>query len=183
MNDSRNPSKPNEEVVLVDEHDRRVGTAEKLEAHRSGKLHRALSVFVFDRDGRLLIHQRAAEKYHSGGLWSNTCCSHPRPGEEVADAARRRLGEEMGLEDVHLEEWFTFTYRARVGPELWEHELDHVFVGLSDHDPEPSPEEVADWRWVTLAELAEEVEAHPDRFTYWFRELLPKVQAEARSRE
>src|SRR5918997_6672888 len=117
-----------EQVILVDEADREVGTGSKLEAHREGALHRAFSVFVFDRRGRLLLQKRAAGKYHSGGLWSNTCCGHPRPGEATAEAARRRLREEMNF-DCELRAAFEFLYRAQFTNKLIEHEYDHVFVG------------------------------------------------------
>src|ERR671913_2483251 len=141
-----------EEVILVDEHDRVVGAGEKLRAHREGALHRAFSVFVFDAGGRLLLQKRAREKYHSGGLWSNTACGHPRPGEPTATAARRRLREEMSL-DCELREAFEFVYRAELDGALVEHEYDHVFVGTHEGDPAPDPSEVAGWRWVTMGEL------------------------------
>jgi isopentenyl-diphosphate Delta-isomerase len=156
-----------ERVVLVDTADNEVGTAPKLQAHRTGDLHRAISVFVFDAVGRMLLQRRAEGKYHSGGLWSNTCCSHPRPGEPVAAAARRRLREEMGM-DCELEPAFTFVYRADLDGGLTEHELDHVFVGTTDDSPEPDPDEVSGWRWAEPAEIAREMESDPERFTAWF---------------
>jgi isopentenyl-diphosphate Delta-isomerase len=166
-----------ERVVLVDTADNEVGTAPKLQAHRTGDLHRAISVFVFDSGGRMLLQRRADGKYHSGGLWSNTCCSHPRPGEPVATAARRRLHEEMGL-DCELEPAFTFVYRADLDGGLTEHELDHVFVGTTDDSPEPDPDEVGGWRWIEPGEITREMESDPERFTAWFpiafRELLER---------
>lgn len=165
-----------DEVILVDEADRPVGTAPKMRAHREGALHRALSVFVFNSRGELLLQRRAAGKYHSAGLWTNTCCSHPRPGEETADAARRRLEEEMGL-STSLTPLFTFTYRSRFEDGLWEHEVDHVFLGRSDQDPAPDPAEVGEWRWVRPESLVREMERDPGHFTVWFREPFERILA------
>lgn len=162
-----------ESVVLVDENDVEVGTLEKLRAHLEGRLHRALSVFVLNERGELLLQRRAAGKYHSGGLWTNTCCSHPRPGEPVDQAARRRLREEMGI-DCALAPAFAFTYRAQVGPGLVEHEFDHLFAGRWDGDPAPDPDEVDGWRWVPLADIQREVRETPERFTAWFRMLVSR---------
>ena len=138
-----------ERVVLVDESDAEVGTLEKQRAHAEGRLHRALSVFVLNARGEMLLQRRASAKYHSGGLWTNACCSHPRPGEPVDAAARRRLREEMGI-DCALEPAFAFTYRAEVGGGLVEHEYDHVFLARYDGDPAPSADEVDGWRWVPI---------------------------------
>lgn len=146
-------------LVLVDEHDRAIGTMDKLEAHRSGRLHRAFSVFVFDSKGQLLMQRRAEGKYHSGGQWSNTCCGHPRPGEHVTDAAWRRLGEEMGI-SCTLRPQFDFTYKADVGNGLTEHEFDHVFFGFTDIEPQPDPNEASEWRWVEPAALLNEIAQH-----------------------
>jgi isopentenyl-diphosphate Delta-isomerase len=156
-----------EQVILVDAEDREVGSMEKLRAHHEGVLHRAFSVFVFDRDGRLLLQRRAEHKYHSGGLWSNSCCGHPRPGEAVHLAARRRLEEEMGF-TCELREVSAFRYRAEVGGGLVEHEFDHVFVGEFDGTVAASPDEVAEWRWIGAAEVEAERSRHPERFTPWF---------------
>lgn len=163
-----------ERVILVDQHDVAVGEAEKLDAHRSGALHRAFSVFVIDREGRVLLHRRAESKYHSGGLWSNTCCGHPRPGEDTRAAAARRLEQEMGFR-CGLEPAGAFVYRAQVG-ELVEHEYDHVFVGRFDGKPRPDPAEVAEWRWVRPDELAGDLRARPERYTVWLPQALLLVR-------
>jgi isopentenyl-diphosphate Delta-isomerase len=156
-----------EVVVLVDARDNEVGTAPKLQAHREGSLHRAVSVFVFNERGQTLLQRRAEGKYHSSGLWSNACCSHPRPGERPHAAAIRRLEEEMGVQSP-LRHVFSFIYRAELDRGLSEHELDHVFVGRHDSDPSPDPEEVGEWRWVDPAELRSELRDHPERFSAWF---------------
>jgi len=162
-------------VVLVNEDNEAQGTAEKLRAHTEGWLHRALSVFVFDEAGRLLLQQRALDKYHSGGLWSNTCCSHPHPNESPDAAARRRLDEEMGF-SCRLTPAFHFTYRAAVGDRLTEHEYDHVFVGVANGvTVQANPTEVADWKWVSPKRLRKDVAAQPDRYTVWFRRLLDRA--------
>lgn len=163
-------------VVLVDEHDHERGTMEKLAAHRTGELHRAFSVFIFNSEGALLLQQRAAGKYHSGGLWTNTCCSHPRLNETVAAAAQRRLKEEMGM-SVPLASIFTFIYKADVGNGLIEHELDHVLFGHSDALPCPSALEVQAWRYVDIDALDQELKASPDRFTVWLRDCWSQVKA------
>jgi isopentenyl-diphosphate delta-isomerase len=165
-----------ERVILVDERDNEIGTAEKLRAHREARLHRAFSVFLFNSAGQVLLQRRAGAKYHSGGLWTNTCCSHPRPGEPTADAAQRRLREEMGLR-CELEPTFTFIYRVELDDGLWEHELDHVFVGRTDQEPVPDPGEVEGWRWSEVDQVAREVEEHPERFTVWFRIAFAEVMA------
>ena len=156
-----------EQVVLVDARDNELGTAPKLQAHVDGKLHRAISVFLFNSAGEMLLQQRAAGKYHSPGLWTNACCSHPRPGEKPHAAANRRLREEMGLA-TDLAYSFSFIYKAKLGGGLWEHELDHVFVGTVDEDPSPAADEVAGWRWITPARLREELASDPGSFTVWF---------------
>lgn len=165
-----------EQVILVDPLDTAIGTADKLEAHRSGRLHRAFSVFILNDENELLLQRRAEGKYHSGGLWSNACCSHPRPGEDTGDAARRRLGEELGFHCV-LEPAFAMVYRADVGNGLVEYEYDHILLGRWNGRPRPDAEEVMDWRWVALDELAEEVARTPRRFTYWFRVALLELDA------
>lgn len=162
-----------ERVVLVDENDAELGTLEKQRAHAEGRLHRALSVFVMNSQGEMLLQQRAAAKYHSGGLWTNACCSHPRPGEDVQAAAHRRLREEMGIE-CPLEPAFAFTYRAEVGGGLVEHEFDHVFLGRFDGEPAPAADEVDAWRWAPVDLLADEVADAPEQFTPWFRVVFAR---------
>ncbi|NJK59650.1 MAG: isopentenyl-diphosphate Delta-isomerase [Oscillatoriales cyanobacterium SM2_1_8] len=163
-----------ERVVLVDEGDRAVGTAEKHRVHRTGQCHRAFSIFVWNDRQELLLQQRALGKYHSGGLWTNTCCSHPRPGELPPRAAQRRLQEEMGF-TCPLHHQFTFTYRAELGDGWVESERDWVFFGDFSGTPQPHPEEVAAWRWVTLSALQTDVATHPERYTAWLRIVLPQV--------
>jgi isopentenyl-diphosphate delta-isomerase len=162
-----------ERVVLVDENDVQVGTLEKQRAHLEGRLHRALSVFVLNGRGEMLLQRRAAAKYHSGGLWTNACCSHPRPAEPVDTAARRRLREEMGI-DCALTPLFAFTYRADVGGGLVEHEYDHVFAAEWEGDPMPSADEVDGWRWVPVEAVADEVRRSPEAFTPWFRMVFAR---------
>jgi isopentenyl-diphosphate delta-isomerase len=165
-----------DEVILVDENDREIGTAPKLRAHHDGALHRAFSVFLFNSRGEVLLQRRAEDKYHSGGLWSNTCCSHPRPGEETDRAARRRLQEEMGM-TVPLLPVFSFTYRSALAEALWEHEYDHVYIGRTDAEPRPDPSEVAGWRWASVEDVTAEMDRHPERFTVWFREPFEEIVA------
>lgn len=164
-----------EEVVLVDEDDQAIGTMEKHEAHRQGRLHRAFSIFLFDAEGRILLQQRASNKYHSAALWTNTCCGHPRPGERLATAAKRRLHEEMGLM-ADLDHRFAFTYKAAVGNGLTEHEFDHVFLGRATTTPTPDPGEAQDWRPAGINELSAEMEDHPERFTAWLHICWPLVR-------
>ena len=167
---------PEELVVLVDEDDNERGTMEKQAAHlEGGSLHRAFSVFVLDESDRLMLQKRASGKYHFGGLWTNTCCSHPRPGETPLDGARRRLNEEMGL-DLTLERRGAFVYKAHdIASGLTEHELDHVFVGRTSREPTLNTNEAADWRWITMNDLAEELAVTPERFTPWFPLALAEL--------
>jgi isopentenyl-diphosphate delta-isomerase len=160
-----------EQVILVDEHDRELGASEKLAAHAAGRLHRAFSIFIFNSAGRLLLQRRAKAKYHSGGLWSNTCCGHPRPDEPTHAAARRRLREEMNL-DCELNAAFQFIYRAELANELVEHEYDHVFAGVFDGAFTPEASEVEDWKWTTTDELRRDLRAHPEAYTYWLGAAL-----------
>jgi isopentenyl-diphosphate delta-isomerase len=164
-----------EQVILVDEQDRELGACEKLQAHREAALHRAFSVFVFDAAGRLLLQRRARTKYHSGGLWSNTACGHPRPGETTLAAASRRLREEMGF-DCELREAFDFLYRAELPGGLVEHEFDHVFVGRFDGEPAPDASEVEGWRRATLEELREDLRRRPGDYSFWLRVALDRPE-------
>jgi isopentenyl-diphosphate delta-isomerase len=162
-------------VILVNGKDEQLGTEEKLRAHRLGLMHRAFSVFVVNGSGQVLLQRRAAAKYHSAGLWSNTTCGHPRPGEDTEAAAHRRLREEMGF-DCPLTKAFDFTYQIALTAALTEHELDHVFVGVWNGDPSPDPDEVAEWTWTTAAALDESIGAEPATFSAW----LPIVWAGVR---
>ena len=156
-----------ESVILIDESDREIGSAEKLDAHQKGLRHRAFSVVVWDGEGRQLLQKRAGAKYHSGGLWTNTCCGHPRPGEPVAAAAERRLEEEMGF-TCPLEWLGIVGYRADVGNDLIEHEIVHVFRARYDGAVAPDPAEVEDHKWCALETIQRDVAAAPDQFTAWF---------------
>jgi isopentenyl-diphosphate Delta-isomerase len=160
-----------ERLVLVDEDDREVGSAGKLDAHEAGLLHRAFSIFVVNRAGELLLQRRAASKYHSGGRWSNACCGHPRPGEALGAAAHRRLREEMGF-DCALVPISTFRYHAALDHALVENEIDHVLVGVWDGEPSPDPAEADAWRWLGRAALEARLAEAPAEFTVWFRLIL-----------
>ena len=160
-----------EYVILVDDDDHEIGTAEKLAAHRDGALHRASSIVIWDRNGRMLLQQRAAGKYHSANLWTNTCCGHPRPDEDVADAAARRLFEEMGFR-CGLAPLGTIRYHAAFENGLIEHEIVHVFRGLYEGRVKPDPEEAADFSWRTLDEVRQDVEAVPENYSVWFRKYV-----------
>lgn len=161
-----------EQVVLVDGADHEVGTSEKHAAHRNGgTLHRAFSILVFDSRGRTLLQRRAEGKYHAPGQWTNTCCSHPRPGESVTDAAHRKLRQEFGF-DCPLTESFQFTYSVDLGGGMSEREFDHVLFGRFDGTPRPNPEEVSEYRWASLPELFDEVRLDALEFTPWFKIIL-----------
>ena len=161
------------EIILVDEKDKQIGVGEKLKVHREGKLHRSFSIFVFNSHGELLLHKRAKEKYHSGSLWSNTCCSHPRPNRDITEEAQKRLVEEMGIK-TSLKEIFSFTYKTKVG-DLIEHEFDHVFFGKFDAQPKPNPKEVEDWQWVKPEELKKDIEKAPEKYTPWLKIVFDRV--------
>ncbi|NQX91362.1 MAG: isopentenyl-diphosphate Delta-isomerase [Flavobacteriales bacterium] len=154
--------------------DQKVGLMEKMEAHEKGLLHRAFSIFIFNSKGELLIHQRAMSKYHSPGLWTNTCCSHPRDTETLQQAVNRRLEEEMGMA-TDMEKKFHFIYKAELDQGLTEHELDHVFFGHTDDLPKPNPEEVMDFKYVNIEELTSDMEQNPDNYTEWFKICFPEV--------
>jgi len=159
-----------DEVTLVDANDVPIGTIPKHEAHQRGLRHRAISVIIGDQHARILLQQRAAGKYHSAGLWTNTCCSHPRPGERAIDAAIRRLAEEMGI-SCPLAFIFSMNYRAEVSNGLVEDEIVHVFGGHFNGAPSPDPLEASDWCWKSTAEIARDVDERPENYTIWFRKF------------
>jgi len=164
----------NERVILVDQSDQEIGTVEKMSAHELGLLHRAISVFLFNDKGELLLQKRASSKYHSGGLWTNTCCSHPRVGEANMDAAIRRLKEEMGI-CSDLYDAFSFTYKSLFKNGLTEYEFDHVFIGSSEHIPQLNPEEAEDYRYSQIHDVIKDVKQHPEQYTEWFKIAIYKV--------
>lgn len=162
-------------VILVNEQDETTGTMEKMEAHRKGLLHRAFSIFIFNHKGEMLLQQRASSKYHSGNLWTNACCSHPMPDENVLDAAHRRLQEEMGF-NTFLEHAFQFTYRAQLDHGLTEHEYDHVLIGYHDGAIYPNPSEVKDYCFMKMESLADQLLNYPDKYTAWFQIAFPQLE-------
>jgi len=162
------------EIVLVDENDVQTGTMEKMEAHEKGLLHRAFSVFIFNKKGEFLLQQRALNKYHNGGLWTNSCCSHPFPGEDVLNAANRRLGEEMGFE-TKLSPLFNFIYKATFNNGLTEYEFDHVFTGIYDGAINADKNEVNDYCFKTLDEIQSSLLMNGNQYTEWFKIALPEV--------
>ena len=163
-----------EELILVNENDQVIGVGEKIQTHLVGALHRAFSIYIINSAGQLLLQKRSSTKYHSQGLWSNTCCGHPRLGESIEEASRRRLGEEMGL-DCEVREVFEFIYHAKLDNGLYEHEYDHVVVGRFDGSPTPNRDEVDEWKWVDLMTLKLDIEKHPENYTYWFRISLDEL--------
>lgn len=164
------------DVVLVNLNDDPVGTMEKMEAHRSPHLHRAFSIFLFNNQNEMLLQRRAFTKYHSGGLWTNACCSHPYPGERVEDAANRRLKEELGI-GTRLVKAFHFTYQAEFENGLFEHEFDHVFIGSFEGKVYPDPAEVADYCYKSIDEIKNDLELVPAAYTPWFIIALPHLEA------
>jgi isopentenyl-diphosphate Delta-isomerase len=161
------------DIILVDKNDTPVGESNKDEAHEKGLLHRAFSVFILNKNGEILLQRRALTKYHSAGLWTNACCSHPKPGETTPDAAHRRLQEEMGF-DCDLEEIFSFTYRAEFENNLIENEFDHVFLGHYDNKINPDIAEVDDYKWIDLETLKKEIENDPNPYTAWLKICFDK---------
>lgn len=164
------------QVILVNEADESIGTMDKLQAHREGLLHRAFSVFVFNNNGDMLLQQRALDKYHSGGLWTNTCCSHPLPGEETRDAAHRRLKEEMGF-DTSLQKAFHFTYKTVFDNGLTEHEIDHVYTGTYESAINPDPEEVNNYAYFSMEAIRHSIHNEPHLYTSWFKIAFPKLES------
>lgn len=163
-----------ENVILVDILDNEIGTMPKMEAHLQGHLHRAFSIFIFNSNGELLLQQRALDKYHSGGKWTNTCCSHPRLGEQTIDAANRRLKEEMGMKSK-LQYGFNFIYNAPLSDNLFEHEFDHVYFGVSDHAPKINKSEVADFKYISMQILTTDIKINPHQYTEWLKICFSRV--------
>jgi isopentenyl-diphosphate delta-isomerase len=159
-----------EQVILVNELDQEIGLMEKMEAHRQGKLHRAFSVLLFNSRGDLLLQKRAQSKYHSGGLWTNTCCSHPRPDETMEDAIRRKLMQEMGI-DASPVYSHKFIYKTSLA-DLIENEMDYVYVGQFDGKPVINHEEVEDWKYVNSTALSQDISRHPEKYTHWFKLIM-----------
>jgi isopentenyl-diphosphate Delta-isomerase len=164
-----------QEVILVNEKDEEVGAMEKMEAHEKALLHRAFSVFIFNTRGEMLLQQRALTKYHSGGLWTNACCSHPFPGEETMIAAGRRLQEEMGFV-TPVKKVFDFVYKAEFDNGLTEHEFDHVFTGVYEGKIRMNKEEVNDYSYMSLDSITESLKTNPQKFTAWFHLAFPKIE-------
>ncbi len=164
-----------QQVILVDENNKEIGVEEKIKAHQEGKLHRAFSIFVFNSKGELLIQQRAKTKYHSEGLWSNTVCSHPRPNETYFQATHRRLREEMGF-DCELKKLFCFIYNTGFQNGLIENEYDCVFIGKFDGTPKPNPQEIMDYKWVSMKELRDDIISNPNKYSVWLKIALEKIE-------
>lgn len=164
---------PEEMVVLVNENDEKIGLMPKQEAHEKALLHRAFSVFVFNENNELMLQQRALDKYHSPGLWTNTCCSHQRDGETNIEAGKRRLQEEMGFA-TDLKETISFIYKAPFDNGLTEHEYDHILVGSFNGKPKINPEEVADWKWMSLEDVKSDIKKNPSIYTEWFKIIFDK---------
>lgn len=164
-----------EYIIAVDELDKEIGSIEKMEAHYKGILHRAFSILVFNSNNQLLLQKRSLKKYHSPGLWTNTCCSHPRYGETLKDAVYRRIKEEMGF-TCKLEERFSFVYKVEFEDNLFENEYDHVFIGKYDGDIIPNKEEVDDFKWVDINYIREDIKVNPELYTYWFKVLIDKIE-------
>ncbi len=163
-----------EHIILVNENNEEIGQGEKIKVHQEGRLHRAFSIFIFNSKGELLVQKRARMKYHSGGLWTNTVCSHPRVGENIEDAAHRRLKEEIGF-DCPIKEIFSFIYNIKFNNGLTENEYDHVFIGRFDGKIVPNLEEAEDWKWINLEELKKSLKENPERYSYWFKIALDKL--------
>jgi isopentenyl-diphosphate delta-isomerase len=164
-----------EKVILVDDTDAVVGEMEKLEAHREAQLHRAVSVFIFNSAGKLLLQKRAENKYHSPGLWTNTACTHPKPNESNESAVARRLNEEMGIKHVKLTKLFDFIYKEELGNGLTEYEFDHVFAGITDDLPIPEATEVCDFEYVESDKLLDRIQKDPQYYTVWFKKIIDRV--------
>lgn len=166
---------PEQELILVNEQDQSIGTMDKMEVHRRGLLHRAFSIFIFNGSGEMLLQQRAEDKYHSPGLWTNACCSHPLPHEKVKEAATRRLKEELGFK-TELDELFSFTYRSQFDNGLIEHEFDHVLAGIYDGEIRPDSAEVKDYVYHPMVHIANALVREPQQFTPWFTIAFPRIR-------
>lgn len=162
-----------QQVILTDAHDNAIGVMEKQQAHRENILHRAFSILIYNNKGEMLLQQRADDKYHSGGLWTNACCSHPQPGETILEAAHRRLMEELNLQ-CKLEVIGSFVYQCKFEEQLYEHEFDHVLKGICDEQPILDPTEVKAFKWVALPLLLKDVSDYPDHYTFWFKEIVSR---------
>lgn len=161
-------------VILVNQFDEQIGTMEKIKAHQEGRLHRAFSIFIFNDEGKLLLQQRAGNKYHGAALWTNTCCSHPQLGDNLMESALERLSYEMGF-SCDLQKIFSFLYKAPVENCLIEHEFDHVFIGYYNQDPSPNPSEVNHYEWAEIDWIREDVKQYPEKYTIWFRSIWERV--------
>lgn len=161
-------------IVLVDKKDKKIGEDYKIKVHKEGKLHRAFSIFIFNSKGETLLQKRSFKKYHSGGLWSNACCSHPNLKENIVSSARKRLKEEMGF-NCKLKEIFSFIYKAKLNKKFIEHEFDHVLIGKFNGKPKINTNEVEDFKWVNYKFLIDDVKKHPQNYTYWFKKCYKKV--------
>jgi len=163
-----------EQIIIVDENDQQIGMGGKLKVHQDGSLHRAFSIYIFNDQDELMLQQRAKDKYHCGGLWTNTTCSHPRIDEDLSAAAHRRLKEEMGF-DTDLKKVTEFIYKVGFDNGLTEHEYLHVFIGRYNKDPQLNPEEVQGWKRIKIEELEKEIEENPKAYTYWMEKTLPFI--------
>ncbi|MFM2223827.1 MAG: hypothetical protein RJA07_29 [Bacteroidota bacterium] len=164
------------EVILVNEQDEAIGSMEKMQAHVEGKLHRAFSVFIVNSDNKMLLQKRAAKKYHSPNLWTNACCSHPAPEENIFDAAKRRLNEELGMEIIDMKKIFTFQYKAELENDLIEHELDYVLWAKSDALVKLNTDEASDFIFLSKEEIKNKLAESPEQFTVWFKLIFPKIE-------
>lgn len=163
-----------EKIILVDKNDQEIGTGGKMKVHQDGTLHRAFSIFVFNTENEMLLQKRAKAKYHCGGLWTNTCCSHPQKGELLEEATHRRLQEEMGF-DCELKEIDSFIYKAKFDNGLTEHEYDHIFIGKFNDQPNLNPEEADDCEWIDPDSLKEKIKKNPENFTVWFKIAMKRI--------
>jgi isopentenyl-diphosphate delta-isomerase len=164
-------------VILVDEKDNQIGTMEKIEAHEKARLHRAFSVFIYNSKNELMLQQRALTKYHTPGLWTNTCCSHQKLEESNIEAGKRRLQEEMGF-STELKETISFIYKAPFENGLTEHEFDYILVGEYQDDPQPNPDEVHNWKWMNLDDIENDMNKNPNLYTEWFKIIFEKHKSE-----